>query len=1086
MDGSLIGRTLGNYEILELLGIGGAAEVYRALSLATGREMALKVLCDRADPSMILRFTREAKALGQLEHPNVVKVFEAGFEDGERFLAMELAMGGSLKDRLQKAPLEWREAVRVGLQIARALEHAHQHGIIHRDLKPGNVMFDGDGNAKLMDFGLAHLSDASAMTRTGTVMGTVFYLSPEQAVGKRVDARSDLYALGAVLYEMVIGEPPFTGPSAVSIIYKHLNEQPPKLCQIDDSLPPALESIVERLLQKDPDRRFGSATETILALEALAGVSDEAAVTFRPGIEASSDEDEMTAVPLAGRQEELDTLREALGRVLSGLGSTVLISGEAGTGKTRLAQELFALARESNAFTLAGSCLYGDAPNPYAVWGEMVEAFRDQWLPTRQRGGEGAHQEVEALANEVERVLRIGRLDSGDDASTWMHQASLIDDQAHAFELVAQFFLLASRVRPVVVLVDDLQWASPTTLQLYHYLARAVRGARILLLGTYRPEELLPGAAGKRHPLRETIQRMSREKLFGEIRLDVMGPREVAQITASALNVSTVDPEFTDLLHRESEGNPFYLLEMIALLREQGVLQSVGDHWELTSDLDDIDIPGSVYDVIMRRIERASEQDRDLLDWAAVVGQRLDVAVLAPLVGGTRLELMKRLYTLEQRYGLLTSDQYGFQFGHTTIREILYGELPEPLRRECHLMVGEVLEERCAGNVGPHVYDLARHFVRAGDARRGFRYATLAAEKSAKALAISEAAGYYQEALEILGRTPSLGAGREREMDLRHRHGKLLSILGRMDEAQQAFEAALAISRQHGDRKTEAEVLLALSGLHGRAGNWDSAVELAEQSLSVADLGHHAKCKADALLSTGFYAFEQGDWESAIGRLKAALAIATESDNTLQRARILGNMAIMYNARGRARRAIELYRESIETFERLNQPLDAVRGLSNLGFSHHSLGEHDEALRCYRLALERLGKMGDVREQGLLYLHIAETSLAQDRLQEARENCTLATRRFARLGFELGIADVDRVYAGIAQCEGRWRVAERYLREALSVYEAHGDQLNTAETHEELSRLLVARGDQAEAEEQLSRSRLIFDRLYEEAPSDPA
>jgi serine/threonine-protein kinase len=181
-----------------------------------GREVALKLLSDRADPAMVLRFAREAKALARLDHPHIVKTFDAGVANGQRYLAMELVRGGSLKERLQRGPLEWHQAVRLAAQVAQALAHAHAAGVIHRDLKPGNIMLDDEGTARLMDFGLAHVSDVSAMTRTGTVMGTVYYLSPEQAVGKRVDARSDLYSLGAVLYEMVTGLPPFTGPSASS------------------------------------------------------------------------------------------------------------------------------------------------------------------------------------------------------------------------------------------------------------------------------------------------------------------------------------------------------------------------------------------------------------------------------------------------------------------------------------------------------------------------------------------------------------------------------------------------------------------------------------------------------------------------------------------------------------------------------------------------------------------------------------------------------------------------------------------------------------------------------------------------------
>ena len=160
----MIGRTIAQYEILELVGIGGAAEVYRALDLRTDREVALKILGERADPGMVLRFTREAKALARLDHPNIVRTYDAGTADGQRYLAMEYVRGGSLKELLQQGPLAWRDAVRIAVQIAEALVHAHAQGIIHRDLKPANVMLDEDGVARLMDFGLAHLSDASAMT----------------------------------------------------------------------------------------------------------------------------------------------------------------------------------------------------------------------------------------------------------------------------------------------------------------------------------------------------------------------------------------------------------------------------------------------------------------------------------------------------------------------------------------------------------------------------------------------------------------------------------------------------------------------------------------------------------------------------------------------------------------------------------------------------------------------------------------------------------------------------------------------------------------------------------------------------------
>ena len=870
----------------------------------------------------------------------------------------------------------------------------------------------------------------------------------------------------------------------MSIIYRLLNEPAPRLCDVDPGIPPVLDTLVDRLLAKDPANRPADAAETVRALCAVArydplaeSVGGRSPREEGPAAPAAPPDAREHGLPLVGRDREFAVLRGALERACGGLGRMILISGEAGTGKTRLAVELRGAAREAGALYLAGDCLYGDAPNPYAVVADILSALKEGW-----EGSLGVGTALGAALAEVERVLRLDA--STGEMARWLQPQSLVEGQSQAFELLAQFFALAARERPLVLVMDDLQWASTTALMLFHYLARTLRGTRTLLVGVYRPEELLPGATGERHPLKDTLQRMARERLYEEIALHAMGAEEIGAIAAHALNVPSLDPDFGALLHRESDGNPFYLLETLALLREQGALERVDDHWELHGDVGDIEVPGTVYDVVMRRVEQATAADRDLLDWASVLGQRLNVDVLAALVGETRLGLLKRLHALEQRYGLIAADENGFHFAHTKVREILYNELPPALRRECHLSVGQALERLVGARPGAAVYELASHFVAAGDRARGFRYALLAADKAEAALAPSEAAGYLAEALAFLTPGDELGGGGDLELELRHRLGRLLAMLGRLEEAEEAFRAALAIAQARSDRRMESTILLALGGMLGRAGNWEEAIALGERALALAEAAGFHEGRADALLSTGFFAFEHGQWRAAVGRLKKALEIATEHRNEVQRARILGNLAIMYNARGRAQQAIDLYQKSIEVFDRLDQPLDVARGLSNLGFSYYTLGAHDKALECYREALERLGDVADVRERGLLYLHIAEASLAQGDLVTAREHCTLAARRFARLGFDLGVADVDRVYAGIAQREGRWRVAERYLREALAVYQEHGDQLNIAETHEELSKLLETRGDADEAQEELSRSRLVFEQLYETSLSD--
>ncbi|MHB0856189.1 MAG: protein kinase domain-containing protein [Anaerolineae bacterium] len=1075
----MLGPGISHLEILELLGLGASAEVYRALDRARGCEVAVKVLSERAEPAMVMRFLREVQTMARLDHPHIVETYSAGEESGRRYIVMELMRGQSLKERLLQGKLPWQEAVQIALQVARALEHAHARQIVHRDVKPGNIMF-GDDVVKLADFGLAHLDDASAMTRTGTVMGTVFYLSPEQAVGRHVDGRSDLYALGAVLFEMLVGRPPFTGTTAVSIIYKHLNEQPPRLRQIDPSLPLALESIVDRLLQKDPTRRYDSASDLVGVLDGLLNGGVGSSDDLLDGWSGESQDlgsDPAIDAPLAlvGRGPEMAKFEDLLDRTVSGSGRLALIAGEAGIGKTRLAREVQCLARSKNVLPLVGDCLYGDAPNPYAPFVEILRAYKAQVGQIELSREPGSLEDH--LAAAIASADAVMGLTAGESAaSAWQSQGSPQEGQLHAFERLCDLLQLASRQRPLLMVLDNLQWASPTTLQLLHYLARGLRGARVLIVGLYRPEDVLPDAAGA-HPLRDTLRRMSREHLYDEITLSALSQEDIGRLASQVLRVADLESEFVGLLSRECEGSPLYLLEMLHLLREQGALEQVDDHWELAAALAELDIPPSVVDLVMRRVERVGREDRELLEWAAVVGQRVDVPLLATLLGESPIAVMRRLYALEQHFALLVSDDAGFIITHEKVREVLYEQIPATLRREYHRMVGESLEERVVGDPGALVFDLARHFAQSGESARGYRYSVLAADRAEKAFAPSEAVAHVAQALHLLEKAPEALAGPADRLTLQHRYARLLLVVGRQDDACAAFEHALSQSRSLKDVLSEANLLLDLGVAIGRVGDWERAISLCRQSLDLADSLGEDEIGARSLQSMGFFAFEQGAWDEAMKHLETGLAVARQRGYDLLQARILGNMGIVQNARGDRQAAIELFQHSVETFEQLGQPLDMARCLNNMGYAHYCQNDQAQAQNCYRRALELLGKVGDVREQGLAHLHLAESALAMDDLAKAREHCGLAARRFARLGHDLGVADVDRIYGGIARRERRWAVAERYLREAIAVYAEYGDPLNLAETHEELGKLLAEAGEEQGAAEELARSRIMFENL---------
>ena len=298
------GTSLGPYQIVALLGAGGMGEVYRAHDSRLGRDVAIKVLSPHlaATPEVRARFEREARTISQLDHPHICTLHDIGHQDGTDYLVMELLEGETLAHRLEKGALPVAEVLALGTQIADALDRAHRAGVVHRDLKPGNVMLTKSG-AKLMDFGLARAAGLAAampgaltesptvsrpLTAEGTIVGTFQYMAPEQLEGQEADARSDLWALGCVLYEMATGKLAFEGTSQASLISAIMKDEPRSITEVQPLSPPALERAVKRCLMKDPDDRWQSARDVMHELQWIAaagsGAGAEASARHRPGV----------------------------------------------------------------------------------------------------------------------------------------------------------------------------------------------------------------------------------------------------------------------------------------------------------------------------------------------------------------------------------------------------------------------------------------------------------------------------------------------------------------------------------------------------------------------------------------------------------------------------------------------------------------------------------------------------------------------------------------------------------------------------------------------------------------------------------
>lgn len=298
---SVVGRTLGRYQLLSLLGAGGMGEVYRAQDARLNRAVAVKILPEHLTDSteVLRRFEREAKAVAALSHPNILAIHDFGVEEGVSYAVMELLEGETLRERLGREAMKWREAVDIGVAVAEGLAAAHAKGIIHRDLKPENVFLTADGQVKILDFGIARVkqvvspeaetsaSTLAETTKPGAVVGTIGYMSPEQLRGEEVEATSDIFSFGSVLYEMVLGERPFARGTSAETIAAILKEEPRALSKLKKGTPADLERIIVHCLEKRPERRFQSARDLAFDLKALlsgSGISLPALLRARPRV----------------------------------------------------------------------------------------------------------------------------------------------------------------------------------------------------------------------------------------------------------------------------------------------------------------------------------------------------------------------------------------------------------------------------------------------------------------------------------------------------------------------------------------------------------------------------------------------------------------------------------------------------------------------------------------------------------------------------------------------------------------------------------------------------------------------------------
>ena len=805
----------GRYEVVRFLGEGARKRVYLACDLRLDREVAVALVkTDGLDEIGLQRVRREAKAMARLgDHPHIVTVHDISDEKGRPLIVSQYMAGGSLAELIEQAegkrlPIE--DAIRIGTEVARALEHAHASSVVHRDLKPGNVWLTETGTAMLGDFGLAVALDRSRLSSEGMMVGTVAYMPPEQATGRDPDVRADLYALGCVLYEMLCGRPPFLGDDAIAVISQHINTPPVAPSWHRSQIPPGLEQLVLDLLSKPPEDRPASATAVRERLEAVSAQSlatNEPAAALPQTARATSGTATPAWLRFVGRERELASLRDAVEGSMSGRGAMLMIVGEPGIGKTRLAEEAGVYARLRGAQVLIGRCYESEASLPYIPFVQAIRSYVSERSPEalREELGDGA-ADVAKLVSEIRQ--RIPDLPE-------VPQVEPEQERFRLFESVTSFLVAASIANPLVLLLDDLHWADKPSLLLLQHLARKVPSSRLIILGTYRDIEL-----DRRHPLSEMLASLRREHAFERVLLRGLSVEEVAAMLEAGAQheLGPRGAPLAEAIHRESEGNPFFIEEIIRHLVETGGIYRRGDEWAIGADrIEDLGIPEGIKEVIGRRLSRLSEACNTVLSHGAVVGREFEFSVIGRMCGLDDDAMLAAIEeALEHQLIVDAEGRAGptYMFTHALVRQTLYDELSLPRKQRLHLKAAQAIEEVHARNVEPYVSPVAVHYRTAGaaaDPQKTIEYSLRAAMAAATIFGWEEAATHMHAALELMEEHGSPPEARARLLE---RLGTVMYAVGLdLKKGVQYLEQALNLYEQLGDKERTGRVHIRLGFL---------------------------------------------------------------------------------------------------------------------------------------------------------------------------------------------------------------------------------------------------------------------------------
>lgn len=792
------------YKIISRISEGASGVIY--LVEADQKQFALKLM-KSADLAAMVRFRRESAALARLHHPNLVRIFNVGEYKEAPYFVMEYIEGESVESAISKTKFSSEEAVNLMKGVTSALFELHKINLIHRDLKPANILIAKDKICRLIDFGL--VGDVEQIKSETALVGTPMYCSPEQSrtLKRDVDFRSDLYSLGTILFQLLIGRPPFTGTIS-EILEKHASTVPVDVREIDQGIRPALALITKKLLAKDPDDRYQTCSALLFDLDRLDEVDRLVAKKLDPSL-GTHNSSVSHKVQFVRRDRELGELGDLWKRVEQGEPGMVIVTGPSGSGKTRLCDEFLnsslGVSEDSEYLVLKGKCQLFDRDLPFNALRESINSWvedlnqysnetRAKFIDRIREAGRGR---VASLARFSAPLMKFLDLPTNKNHSSQNAEA----DREVFFDEISGFFLdLGRHWKGITLFVDDLQWLDDSSLQLIEAIFSNKDKKTFLLLGTAREDQ-------ESKPRLDAVKERMSLYVSKEIKVNPFTREELADLVERFLGTAKkVEPMIVDQIFLRAQGSPFVSIEILRTCTDQGLIRLLDGAWKLEVDgLEKLALSENVYSLIVKRSEKLPEQTRSLLQFASLYGGIFIARDIASVAGIDFEDGSSVLGPCEELGLIERQGPHKYKFIHDKVQESLITSIPVDQARTMSDALAKFFysKERRSDE---ETFACARLFAK-GELALNHELAiasnSAAGEIALENFAFNEAYGYYKFAYELVRK---FALESKYELDLVPRLATCATVVGDWVLAREASDRFIQLAGTE-EQKQESLIL---------------------------------------------------------------------------------------------------------------------------------------------------------------------------------------------------------------------------------------------------------------------------------------